>query len=205
MLERGVVVTYKTIRCWCDKFGAGFAQRARAVRPKPGSTWHLDEMFVKLRGEPYLLWRPVDEHGAELDVLVQKRRDKAAANRFFRRVLRSNPVPRRIVTDQLRSYPAAKADIPELAQVKHVFVKAAARMNNRAENSHQPTRRRERHMCGFRDARCTQAFLSCFGPIRQHFALPRQKMNAACHRAILKKRIAAWYGWTVDAECEQTI
>ncbi|MGF6383814.1 transposase-like protein [Paraburkholderia atlantica] len=133
--ERGVVVTYETIRCWCDKFGAGFAQRAKAVRPKPGSTWHLDEVFVTLRGEPYLLWRAVDEHGAELDVLVQKRRDKAAARRFFRRVLRSNPVPRKIVTDQLRSYPGAKADIPELAQVKHVFVKAAARVNNRAEGA----------------------------------------------------------------------
>ena len=83
-----------------------------------GSTWRLRDMFVTLRGEPYLLWRAVDEHGAELDVLVQKRRDKAAAKRFFRRVLRSNPVPRKIVTDQLRSYPAADADISELAQVK---------------------------------------------------------------------------------------
>ncbi|MDR6208066.1 transposase-like protein [Paraburkholderia graminis] len=102
LLERGVVVTYETIRCWCDKFGAGFARCAKAARRKPGSTWHLDEMFVMLRGEPYLLWRAVDEHGAELDVLAQKRRDKAAAKRFFRRVLRSNPVPRKIVTDQLR-------------------------------------------------------------------------------------------------------
>ncbi|SOE54439.1 Transposase (or an inactivated derivative) [Burkholderia sp. OK233] len=198
LLERGVVVTYETIRCWCDKFGTKFAQCAKAAGRKPASTWHLDEMFVTLRGEPYLLWRAVDEHGAELDVLVQKRRDKAAAKRFFRRVLRSNPVPRKIVTDQLRSYPAAKADIPELAQVKHVFVKAAARVNNRAENSHQPTRRRERQMCGFRDARCTQAFLSCFGPIRQHFALPRHQMNAACHRAILKERLATWQDWTVS-------
>jgi putative transposase len=177
LLERGVVVTYETIRCRC----------------------------VTLRGEPYLLWRAVDEHGAELDVLVQKRRDKAAAKRFFRRVLRSNPVPRKIVTDQLRSYPAAKADIPELAHVKHVFVKAAARVNNRAENSHQPTRRRERQMCGFRDARRTQAFLSCFGPIRQHFALPRHQMNAACHRAVLQERFATWHGWTVTAAAEKLI
>jgi putative transposase len=97
-------------------------------------------MFVTLHGEPYLLWRAVDQHGAELDILVQKRRDKAAAKRFFKRlfkrVLRSSPVPREIVTDQLHSYPAAKAEIPQLANVKHVFVKAAARMNNRAENSH---------------------------------------------------------------------
>jgi putative transposase len=162
-------------------------------------------MFVTLRGDPYLLWRAVDEHGAELDVLVQKRRDKAAAKRFFGRVLCSNPVPRKIVTGQLRSYSAAKADIPELAHVKHVFVKAAARVNNRAGNSHQPTRRRERQMCGFRDARRTQAFLSCFGPIRQHFALPRHKMNAACHRAALQERLTAWHDWTVLATSENVI
>ncbi len=162
-------------------------------------------MFVTLRGEPYLLWRAVDEHGAELDVLVQKRRDKAAAKRFFRRVLRSNPVPRKIVTDPLRSYPAAKADIPELAHVKHVFVKAAARVNNRAENSHQLTRQHERQMRGFRDARRTQAFLTCFGPIRQHFALPRHQMNAACHRAVLQERFATWHGWTITAAADKVI
>jgi len=122
LLERGVVVTYETIRCWCDKFGAEFARCAKAARPRPGNIWHLDEMFVTLRGEPYLLWRAVDEHGAELDVLVQKRRDKAAAKRFFRRVLRSNSVPRKIVTDQLRSYPAAKAEcVPELLHCGRVL------------------------------------------------------------------------------------
>jgi putative transposase len=204
LLERGVVVTDETVRCWCDKFGAEFARCVKAARPKLGSTWHLDEMFVTLRGEPYLLWRAVDEHGAELDVLVQKRRDKAAAKRFFRRVMRSNPVPNKIVTDQLRSYRAAKADIPELAQVKHVFVKAAARVNNRAENSHQPTRRRERQMCGFRDPKRTQAFLSCFGPIRQHFALPRHQMNAVRHRAVLQERFAKWHDWTV-ADAVKTV
>src|SRR5258705_946363 len=153
LFERGVIVTYETIRCWCDKFGKGFAHRVKAARRKPGSTWHLDEMFITLRGEPYLLWRAVDEHGAELDILVQKRRDKAAAKRFFKRVLRSSPVPRKIVTDQLRSFPAAKAEIPELTNVRHVFVKAAARLNNWAENSHQPARERERRMKGFRSAR----------------------------------------------------
>ena len=101
LFERGVIVTYETIRCWCDKFGQGFARQVKAVRRKPGSTWHLDEMFVTLRGEPYLLWRAVDEHGTELDILVQKRRDKTAAKRFFKRVLRSSPAPRKIVTDQL--------------------------------------------------------------------------------------------------------
>ncbi|MEA3131585.1 MAG: putative transposase [Paraburkholderia sp.] len=96
---------------------------------------------------------------------------------FVKRVLRSSPVPRKIVTDQLRSYPAAKAEIPELANVKHVFVKAAARLNNRAENSHQPTRERERRMRGFRDPKRTQKFLLCFGPIRHHFALKRHLLG----------------------------
>jgi putative transposase len=122
LFERGVTVTYETIRCWCDKFGAGFARRVKAARRKPGSTWHLDEVFVTLRGEPHLLWRAVDEHGAELNSLLQKRRDEAAAKRFFKRVLRSSPVPRKIVTDQVRSYPAAKAEIPERQLPCEVFI-----------------------------------------------------------------------------------
>jgi putative transposase len=192
-----VVVSYETIRRWCEKFGAGFASRVKAARRKAGSTWHLDEMFVTLRGEPYLLWRAVDEHGAELDILLQKRRDKVAAKRFFQRVLRSCPVPR--ITDQLRSYPAAKADIPELANVKHVFVKAAARVNNRAENSHQPTRERERRMRGFRDPKRTQAFLSS-GPIRQHFALMRHLLRASLYRKQLAARFDAWQRLTEAAQ-----
>ncbi|AEA66071.1 IS element transposase (plasmid) [Burkholderia gladioli BSR3] len=143
LFKRGMIVSYETIRRWCDKFGATFARRVKAARRKPGRIWHLDEMFVNLRGEPWLLRRAVDEHGAELDILLQKQRDKAAAKRFFQRVLRSFPAPRKIVTDQLRSYPAAKAGIPALADVKHVFVKAAARVNHRAENSHQPTHERD--------------------------------------------------------------
>jgi putative transposase len=196
LLERGVTVSYESVRNWCDRFGPQFAHRAKAARGKTGSTWHLDEVFVKLRGEPYVLWRAVDEHGTELDVLLQKRRDTAAARRFFRKVLRSHPVPRKIVTDQLRSYPAAKAEVPELAGVKHVFVTACVRVNNRAENSHQPTRRRERQMQGFRDPRRTQAFLARFGPIRQHFALPRHRMTAASHRAELQAWLLAWQCWT---------
>ncbi|MHA7685684.1 DDE-type integrase/transposase/recombinase [Cupriavidus sp. PET2-C1] len=136
--------------------------------------------------------RAVGEHGAELDILLQKRRDKAAAKRFFKRVLRSSPAQRQIVTDQLRSYPAAKADIPELANVQHVFVKAAARVNNRAENSHQQTRERERRMRGRRALKRTQAFLSSFGPIRQHFALKRYLLRASLYRKQLAARFVAW-------------
>jgi putative transposase len=150
------------------------------VRPGSGTIWHLDDVFVKLRREPY--------------VQLQKKRDKAGARRFFGKVLRSHRALRKIITDQLRSYPAAKAEIIELAQVKHVFVKASAPVNNRAENSHQPTCRRERQMQGFRDPRRTQRFLSSFGPIRQHFALPRHRMDAATHRVHLKQRLDNWYG-----------
>jgi putative transposase len=134
-------------------------------------------------------------------VLVQKRRDKAAAKRFFRRVLRSNPVPRRIVTDQLRSYPAAKADISELAHVKHVFVKAAARVNNRAENSHQPTR-------GANARRCASHAGVSFMPwpvTRQHFALPQTSNERGMHRAVLKERFATWHGWTITGAVEKII
>ncbi|MGF6653620.1 transposase-like protein [Paraburkholderia youngii] len=153
------------------------------------------------RGEPNLLWRAVDQHGAELDILLQKRRDKAAAKPFFNRVLAAcADAPRRIVTEQLRSHPAAKADIPELANVKHVFVKAAVRVNNRAENSHQPARERERRMRGFRDPKRTQAFLSSFGLIRQHFALKRHLLRASRYRKQLASRFAAWREFTGIAQ-----
>jgi putative transposase len=132
---------------------------------------------------------------SNFDILLQKRRDKATARRFFTRVMRSCPTPRKIVIDQLRSYSAAKAGIPELASVKHVFVKAAARVNNRAENSHQPTRERERRMRGFRDPKRTQEFLSCFGPIRQHFALKRHLLRASLYR----KQLAARFTITTPA------
>jgi putative transposase len=129
LLERDIVVTYETIPCWCNKFSTVFAKRTKAARRR-----HLDEMFVTPRGERYLQCRAVDDHGAELDVLVQKRRDKATAKRSFLRVLRSNPVPRRIITDQLRSFPAARAELTELAHVKNMFVKAAARVNTLARS-----------------------------------------------------------------------
>ena len=117
-----------------NRFNAGatsstriFAQRAKAARRKPGRRGILTRLVTRC-DEPYLLLCEVDEHGVELDVPVQKRRDKAAAKRIFRRVLSIRPVPRKIMTDQLRNYPAAKDEIPQLASVKHVFVKAAARL-----------------------------------------------------------------------------
>jgi len=163
---------------FCERLGA----------KSPGPTY----LFVNLRVEPYVLWRAVDQHCTELDVLLQKRRDKAVVKRFFKRVLRSNPVPRKIVADQLRSYPTVKAQIPQLGNVKHVFVKVAARLNNRADNSHQPTRERERRMRGFRDPKRTQKFLSCYGPFLQHFALKRHSLRASLYRKQLAARFVAW-------------
>jgi putative transposase len=197
LFERGVIVSHESIRRWTDEFGAGFAHRVKAARRTAGTTWHLDELFVALRGEPYVLWRAVDEYGIEPDILLQKRRDTAAAKRFFKHVLAGCPeAPKKIVTDPLRSYPAAKAQIPELSNVKHVFVKAAARVNNRAENSHQPTRERERRMRGFRDPKRTQRFLSSFGLIPQHFALKRHLLCASLYRKHLAARFVAWREFT---------
>ena len=122
LFERGVEVTYKPVRRWCAKFEPHFAQRARQARLRPGATWHLDEMFVSLHGERPFVWRAVDQHGVELDILLQKRRDKAAAKRSFRRLLvQCQYVPSRIITDRLRSYPAARAQIPDLLCVRHVL------------------------------------------------------------------------------------
>ncbi|WP_024904320.1 IS6 family transposase [Robbsia andropogonis] len=199
LLERGVIVSYESIRRWCDKFGARFAAHVK-ITGRSAKTWHLDEMFVRLRGEPYWLWRAVDEQGQELDILLQKRRDTAAAEQFFKRILRKHPAPRVIVTDQLLSYPVAKARVPALAKTKHIFVRAAARVNNRAEDSHQPTRERERRMRGLRDRRRAQGFLSNFGPIRQHFALKRETLGAIEHRRQITAHLASWQQLTLGSQ-----
>jgi putative transposase len=135
MLERGVIVSYETIRRWCMKFGQQYANSLRRRRPRPGDKWHLDEVFIKINGEQKYLWRAVDQDGNVLDILVQNRRDKTAARRFFRKLLRkTRTVPRVIVTDKLRSYGAAHREV--MPSVEHRSHKG---LNNRAENSHQPT------------------------------------------------------------------
>ena len=117
MAERGVVVSYESVREWCLKFGAAYAKRIRAHDPRPGDRWHLDEVFLKTQGKLKYLWRAVDQDGEVLDILVQSRRNKRAAKKFFRKLLKVlQYVPRVIVTDKLRSYAAAKAEIPPLVQ-----------------------------------------------------------------------------------------
>ncbi|PWI04897.1 IS6 family transposase [Streptomyces sp. NWU339] len=188
MLERGVVVSHETVRRWCAKFGQGYANGLRRRRPRPGGKWHLDEVFIKVSGELKYLWRAVDQDGNVLDILVQSRRDQTAARRFFRRLLqRARTVPRVIVTDRLRSYGAAHREV--MPSVEH---RSHQGLNNRAENSHQPTRQRERAMKGFRSVGGAQRFLSAFSGISPHFRPRRHLMTASEYRAEMAARFAVW-------------
>ncbi|MCX4728654.1 IS6 family transposase [Streptomyces sp. NBC_01306] len=188
MLERGVIVSYETVRRWCLKFGQQYANGLRRRRPQPGGKWHLDEVFIKIIGEQKYLWRAVDQDGNVLDILVQSRRDAAAARRFFRTLLtKTGGVPRVIVTDKLRSYGAAHREV--MPSVEHRSHKG---LNNRAENSHQPTRQRERAMKCFRSVGAAQRFLSAFSGISPHFRPRRHLMTGTQHRAEMTVRFTIW-------------
>jgi putative transposase len=174
MAERGVVLTYETIRQWCLTFGQMYANELKHRRSKPGDKWHLDEVFLTINGKLRYLWRAVDQHGNVLDILVQSRRDKKAAKKFFRKLLKGlEYVPRVLIADKLASYGAAKKET--MPSVEHRQHKG---LNNRAENSHQPTRQRERTMRRFKSPGQAQRFLSAFGPIADHF-LPRRHLLRA--------------------------
>jgi putative transposase len=185
---RGVVLTYETVREWCLKFGQTYANDLRRRSPRPGDKWHLDEVFLKINGRIHYLWRAVDQDGDVLDILVQSKRDKKAAKKFFRKLLkRLQYVPSLIVTDKLRSYGPAKAAV--LPSVEH---RQQKHQNNRAENSHQPTRLRERVMRRFKSPGHAQRFLSAFGIISSHFRVGRHLYRASAYRAVMKSRFALW-------------
>ncbi|MGW2183776.1 IS6 family transposase [Streptomyces sp. NPDC001732] len=186
MLERGVLVSHETVRRWCAKFGQACANGLRRRRVQPGDKGHLDEVFITINGEQKYLWRAVDQDGNVLDILVQNRRNKAAARRFYRRLLKGiGAVPRMIVTDRLRSYGAAHREV--MPSVEHRSHKG---LNNRAENSHQPTSQRERAMKGFRSVGGAQRFLSAFSGISPHFRPHRHRMTAPDHRTEMTVRFA---------------
>jgi putative transposase len=188
MLVRGVFVTYEAIRQWCQKFGQTFAKDLRRRRPRPGDKWHLDEVFVKINGQTRYLWRAVDQTGVVLDILVQPHRDKVAAKRFFRKLLKGlQYVPRVLITDKLQSYGAAKAEL--LPGVEH---RQHQGLNNRAENSHQPTRERERRMRRFKSPAQTQRFLSVHGVIGSHFRPGRHRLRAPVYRQQMAERFQTW-------------
>ena len=183
LAERGVVVTRESVRHWCRKFGAVFSRKLRRRRPRPGDTWHLDEMFIRVNGELHYLWRAVDQHGVVLDILVQRRRNGTAAKRFFKHLLCGLKYkPRCLITDGLRSYGVAQRAV--LPTVRH---RTSRYLNNRAENSHRPTRRRERQMQRFKSAGQAQHFLSAHGIIYGHFRPRRHLMAASSYRRIRAK------------------
>jgi putative transposase len=188
LFARGILVTYEAIRKWCRKFGQSYANELRHRRPSPGDKWHLDEVFLNIRGERHYLWRAVDQDGHVLDILVQRRRDKKAAKKFFRRLLKGcQYVPRVIITDKLKSYEAAKRELlPGVEHRQHRY------LNNRAENSHQPTRQRERRMQGFKSPGHAQRFLSAYGPIAQHFRPRRHRLPAPAYRQAMALRFQSW-------------
>ena len=188
LAERGVEVTYESVRQWCRKFGQQYAHQLRRRRARPGDKWHLDEVFLKINGKKQYLWRAVDQDGNVLDILVQSRRNKAAAKKFFRKLLKGcTYVPRVLITDKLASYGAAKREV--LPNVEH---RQSRYLNNRAENSHQPTRKRERAMQRFKSAGHAQRFLSAFGPIREHFCPRRHRLKAADYRRERATRFQLW-------------
>jgi putative transposase len=188
MFERGVRVSYESIRRWCHKFGPCFAAAIRRQRPQPQDKWHLDEMYIKMNGKTYYLWRAVDAEGMVLDILVQERRNQEAAETFLCRLVAEYPdEPRVVVTDKLASYaPAIKKVLPRTEHRQHKG------LNNRAENSHQPTRQRERAMRRFKFVGQAQRFLERFGPIREHFCPGRHHRSGSEHRAVLGARFASW-------------
>ena len=188
LAQRGVTVTYETIRQWCQSFGLDYARRLRRRRGRMGDTWHLDELFVTIQGQQQYLWRAVDQDGDVIDILVQSRRNRRAAARFFRTLLRGEGcAPRRLVTDKLRSYTAAHRTV--MLAVVHTTDQYA---NNRAEVSLQPTRQRERQMRRFTSAAQAQRFLSVHGVVLNLFRIGRHLLRAVHHRRLRTRAFGVW-------------
>jgi len=177
LAARGVVLSYETIRAWVAKFGLQYAKAIRRDRPKVADKWHLDEVVLPINSKKYWLWRAVDSKGDVLDILVQSRRNKRAAIRFFRKLFKAFGEPWVIGTDKLRSYGAA---LKELAPgIEHRSHKG---FNNRSEGSHRPTRRREKIMGRFKSLRQAQRFLSVHVQVQTVFRLRRHTLSAAAYR-----------------------
>jgi putative transposase len=188
LAARGIIVSHETVRQWARKFGQAFANQIRRRLPGAGDKWHLDEVVITIAGVKYWLWRAVDQTGIVLDVLVQSRRDKQAAKRLLRKLLkRQGGVPRVMITDKLASYSAAKREVmPSVEHRRH------RGLNNRAENSHQPTRRRERQMKRFKSAGQVQRFLSAHDLINNLFHLRRDHIPASQYRTARAAAFAIW-------------
>ena len=187
LAARGIIVSYETIRRWCLKFGQTYAKLLKKSRGQLGDQWFLDEVFIKINGRHHYLWRAVDQDNNTLEILVQAKRDKRAALKFLRKLLKSNLVPNRITTDKLRSYSAAfkviGSSIPhDTNQYK----------NNIVEISHQPTRQRERQMRKFKSPGQAQRFLACHAEINNHFRLQRHLLKAKYYRFFRDRVFDLW-------------
>ena len=188
LAARGITVGHETVRQRARRFGQPFADRIRRRLPRAGDKWHLDEVAIRIAGVKHWLWRAVDQAGMVLDVLVQGRRDKRAAKRLLRKLLKRQARPPRVmITDKLASYGAAKGELmPGVEHRRHKGI------NNQAENSHQPTRRRERQMKSFKSPRQAQRFLSAHGQISNLFRLRRDHVTASEYRAARVRAFGMW-------------
>jgi putative transposase len=190
LLERGIIVSYETVRRWALRFGPDYARRLKRKRPRRRDVWHLDEVVVTIAGKKHWLWRAVDQDGYVLDEIVQSRRDTKAATRLLKRLLKKQGCPpRRIITDKLGSYTAARRQI--MPSVEH---RAHKGLNNRAENSHVPLRKRERMMQGFRSVGGLQQYVSVFSAVRNLFVPPRTRRSALATHLHRLTAMAEWKG-----------
>jgi transposase-like protein len=195
LAERGIDVSYESVRRWTMKFGPKIAAGLIRRRPPPNDRWHLDEMVVRIGGRHVYLWRAVDGEGEVLDMLVQRRRDKSAALRLLRKLLkRQGFAPRTIVTDRLRSYGAALRDLGFAGHHEQ-----GLRANNRAENSHQPIRRRERKMPRFKSPKSAQRFLFVHAAIYNTFNFQRHLVSRSTLRLFRSEAMNAWNDVTAAA------
>jgi len=197
MLQRGMEISHESIRQWGIKFGTVIGKLLKRRAPCRGDKWHCDEVCLVINKKKYWLWRAVDQDGYELDVLMQSRRNKHAAKRFFKKLLKGlQYAPRVIITDKLKSYSAAKKEV--MPGVEHRQHKG---LNNRAENSHQPTRQQEKHMRRFKSPRQAQRFLFVHGQVRNLFFAGRYKNPADTIREHLRIAFQIWHTETSQIQC----
>ena len=188
LAERGITVSRESIRLWCIKFGALYARRLKRKHQGFGDTFYIDEVFVKINGKQHYLWRAVDQDGEVVDVYLQAKRDGAATKRFFRRLLRAHGTePRKIVTDKLRSYGVAHREL-----IPWTIHSTQQYENNRAEQSHEATRVRERGMRRFKSMRQAQSFVTVHAAVQNLFNLGRHLVSAHHYRDLRASAFAEW-------------
>ncbi len=185
---RGIQTSYESIRRWCLKFPQTYARILRQRQGKLGDTWYLDEVFISISGKRQYLWRAVDQDGDVIDILVQNRRNKGAALRFFKKLFKKQAsMPWKIITDKLRSYEAALREIaPSVLHITDQYE------NNRAEVSHQPTRQQERQMRRFKSPGQAQRFLSFHGLVNNLFRRQRHLLSARHYRTLRDRAFVTW-------------